>query len=288
MIPLSFMRDIAHVVLPPAASNHQSRIALTVEYDGSAFSGWQKQSSPVLNTVQQALENALAKIADHSVSIICAGRTDAGVHATSQIVHFDSRKPRDFKAWIDGVNSLLPREIRVVRASRVEESFHARFTAIYRRYCYLISTASVASGIFHGNITCIKGLLNTQAMHGAAQQLLGEHDFSAFRAAGCQSVSAKRNVFAISVIDWFGITVIDVRANAFLQHMVRNICGSLIDIGKGKQKESWIGEVLDSKDRMRAGITAPPDGLYLVEVGYPGESLLDNGPRFPLILAGYE
>ena len=273
---------------PNASSNHLSRIALTVEYDGTAFSGWQKQNTPSLNTVQQVLETALAKIADHSVSVVCAGRTDAGVHATSQIVHFDSRKARDKKAWVQGVNSLLPREVRVICASPVESGFHARFTAVYRRYCYLISSAPVASGIFNGNITCIKKVLDTRAMHRAAQRLLGEHDFSAFRAAGCQSVSAKRNVFSVSVIDWFGITVIDIRANAFLQHMVRNIGGSLIDIGAGKQEESWISEVLDSKDRKRAGVTAPPDGLYLVEVGYPKKSLLDSGPRFPLILAGYE
>ena len=264
------------------------RIALTVEYDGSAFSGWQRQKSPALNTVQEILETALAKVADQAVTVICAGRTDAGVHATCQVVHFDCRKPRENKAWILGVNSLLPRGVRVVAATPVEETFHARFSADYRRYCYLIRSAPVASGIFQGKVTCLKRPLDTQVMHQAAQRLLGERDFSAFRAAGCQSASAYRNVHAVSVVEWCGITVIDIRANAFLQHMVRNISGALIDIGTGKQEEAWIGEVLESKDRRKAGVTAPPDGLYLVEVGYDESSLPGNKPRFPLLLAGYE
>ncbi len=261
---------------------------MTVEYDGSAFSGWQRQKSPALNTVQGILETALAKVADQAVTVICAGRTDAGVHATSQVVHFDCRKPRENKAWILGVNSLLPRGVRVVAATPVEETFHARFSADYRRYCYLIRSAPVASGIFHGKVTCLKRPLDTQVMHQAAQRLLGERDFSAFRAAGCQSASAYRNVHAVSVVEWCGITVIDIRANAFLQHMVRNISGALIDIGTGKQEEAWIGEVLESKDRRKAGVTAPPDGLYLVEVGYDESALPGNKPRFPLLLAGYE
>lgn len=264
------------------------RIALTLEYDGSAFSGWQKQKSPTVNTVQEVLETALARVSDHSVTVACAGRTDAGVHATGQIVHFDCLTPRENKAWIRGVNSLLPKEVRVVDASSVKNTFHARFSALNRRYCYLISSASVPSGIFQGKITCIQRRLDIEAMQRAAQCLVGEHDFSAFRAAGCQSVSASRNIYAISVVDWFGVTVIDIRANAFLQHMVRNISGSLIDVGKGKQREAWIAEVLESKDRRKAGVTAPPDGLFLVEVGYDESALPGNKPRFPLLLAGYE
>lgn len=264
------------------------RIALTLEYDGSAFSGWQKQKSPVSNTVQEVLETALAIVSDHSVTVACAGRTDAGVHATGQVVHFDCLKPRENKAWIYGVNSLLPKEVRVVDARSVDDTFHARFSALDRRYCYLISCASVPSGIFQGKITCIKRPLDIEAMQRAAQCLVGEQDFSAFRAAGCQSASANRNVHAISVVDWFGVTVIDIRANAFLQHMVRNISGSLIDVGTGKQEEAWIGEVLESKDRRKAGVTAPPDGLYLVKVGYDESALPGNKPRFPLLLAGYE
>ena len=238
--------------------------------------------------MQEILETALTRVADQPIAVICAGRTDAGVHATAQVVHFDCQKPRGKKAWIQGVNSILPRGVRVVAANPVEETFHARFSAEYRRYCYLISSAPVASGIFHGKVTCLKRPLDTQAMHRAAQRLVGERDFSAFRAAGCQSASANRNVQAVSVVDWFGITVIDIRANAFLQHMVRNISGSLIDVGSGKQKEAWIGEILESKDRRRAGVTAPPDGLYLVEIGYHDSALSGNEPRFPLLLAGYE
>ena len=261
---------------------------MTVEYDGSAFSGWQRQKSPAVNTIQGILETALAKVADQAVAVICAGRTDAGVHATCQVVHFDCRKPRGNKAWIQGVNSLLPREVRVVAATPVEETFHARFSADYRRYCYLIRSAPVDSGIFHGKATSLKRPLDTQVMHQAAQRLLGERDFSAFRASGCQSASAYRNVQAVSVVEWYGITVIDIRANAFLQHMVRNISGALIEIGTGKQEETWIGQVLESKDRRQAGVTAPPDGLYLVEVGYNESVLPGNKPRFPLLLAGYE
>ena len=276
------------MALANVRSNSSDRIALTVEYDGANFSGWQRQKSPPLKTVQEILETAVAKVADQPVTVICAGRTDAGVHATCQVVHFDCRKPRENKAWIQGVNSLLPREVRVVAANPVEETFHARFSADYRRYCYLISSAPVASGVFHGKVTCLKRPLDTHVMHQAAQRLLGERDFSAFRAAGCQSTSAYRNVQAVSVVEWCGITVIDIRANAFLQHMVRNISGSLIEIGLGKQKEAWIGELLESKDRSRAGVTAPPDGLYLVEVGYDESALPGNKPRLPLLLAGYE
>ena len=264
------------------------RIALTLEYDGSAFSGWQKQKLPAVNTVQEALETALAKVSDHSVTVACAGRTDAGVHATGQVAHFDCLTPRENKAWIYGVNSLLPKEVRVVDACSVEDTFHARFSALDRRYCYLISSSPIPSGIFQGQITCIQRPLDIGAMQRAAQCLVGEHDFSAFRAAGCQSASANRNLYAISVVDWFGIIVIDVRANAFLQHMVRNICGSLIDVGTGKQNEAWIGEVLESKDRRKAGVTAPPDGLYLVAVSYDEGALPWNKPRFPLLLGGYE
>ncbi|MEC7189082.1 MAG: tRNA pseudouridine(38-40) synthase TruA [Pseudomonadota bacterium] len=276
--------------MTPANANPSTsrRIALTLEYDGSAFCGWQKQKTPTVNTVQEVLETALARVSDHSVTVACAGRTDAGVHATGQIVHFDCLTPRENKAWIHGVNSLLPKEVRVVDASSVENTFHARFSALDRRYCYLISSASVPSGIFQGKITCIQRPLDIEAMQRAAQCLVGEHDFSAFRAAGCQSASANRNVSAISVVDWFGVTVIDIRANAFLQHMVRNISGSLIDVGKGKQREAWIAEVLESKDRRKAGVTAPPDGLYLVEVGYDESALPGAKPRFPLLLAGYE
>ena len=265
-----------------------SRVACGVQYHGGAYVGWQLQSGQKNSTIQGLVENAVSVVADSRVRIHCAGRTDAGVHATGQVVHFDCLTPRENKAWIHGVNSLLPKEVRVVDASSVENTFHARFSALDRRYCYLISSAPVPSGIFQGKITCVQRPLDIEAMQRAAQCLVGEHDFSSFRAAGCQSASANRNIYAISVVDWFGVTVIDIRANAFLQHMVRNISGSLIDVGKGKQREAWIAEVLESKDRRKAGVTAPPDGLYLVEVGYDESALPGNKPRFPLLLAGYE
>ncbi len=261
-----------------------TRIALAVEYDGSAFCGWQRQQSPELPTVQAALEGALSQVADSPIKTTCAGRTDTGVHATCQVVHFDCAIDRGNKAWTRGVNSLLPAAIRVLWSKQVDPEFHARFAATARRYMYVIYCSESASALLAGKLCHVRQKLDVDAMHEAAQFLLGEQDFSAFRAAGCQSNSPNREVFATSVSRRGDLCLFDIRANAFLQHMVRNITGALISIGRGEQSPQWIGELLVGKDRTQAGVAAVPDGLYLMQVDYPEQFGLPNTSRLPLIL----
>jgi tRNA pseudouridine38-40 synthase len=257
------------------------RIALALEYVGASYSGWQKQSAPQLNTVQHELEQALSKIADHKVTVSCAGRTDSGVHATCQVVHFECKIDRGEKAWVIGSNSILPPDIRVVWARNVSDDFHARFSALFRRYQYVILEGKVESAILAGRVTQQRPGLDHHAMNEAAQLLLGERDFTSFRAAGCQSKTPNRNVHAVSVTRSGNFVLLDIQANAFLQHMVRNIAGSLLSIGRGEQDPRWIGQLLDARDRGKAGVTASPDGLYLVGVGYPAEFNLPDCLIFP-------
>lgn len=273
---------------PLATSGPLERIALGIEYDGSVFCGWQKQASPAQNTIQENLEYALSQVADQRISVVCAGRTDSGVHATCQVIHFDTTIDRGEKAWTRGVNSLLPKEMRVTWAKNVDSEFHARFTAQARRYCYVIQSSRIEPAIFSGKVTHVRRELDVSAMHRSAQALLGEQDFSAFRAAGCQSNNPHRNVSSVAVTACNGLIVLDICANAFLQHMVRNIIGSLLDVGAGIESERWIAELLLCRDRSKAGATAPPDGLYLVAVEYPDACQIDSGPRFPLIISAYQ
>lgn len=254
------------------------RIALAVEYNGSGFSGWQRQAAagsrsdcPVA-TVQQEVEQALSQVAAHPVAVTCAGRTDAGVHATSQVVHFDCEIDRGEKAWTRGVNSLLPRSVRILWARTVDQGFNARFSATARRYHYVIYRRQQASAILSGSVTHCPFVLDVGAMNEAAQSLLGEQDFTSFRAAGCQSNTPFRNVHKVSVTEHGEFVLIDIEANAFLQHMVRNIAGSLMVIGRGQQSVQWVSELISARDRSCAAMTAAPDGLYLVQVLYP-ESL---------------
>ncbi len=247
------------------------RIVVSLEYNGTDFSGWQKQRAPEQSTIQQHLEQALSQIADQPISTTCAGRTDAGVHATCQVAHFDTTIDRGSKAWLMGTNSLLPSSISVLWSKAVEQDFHARFSAFARRYYYVILQQDVAPAILANYVTHIREPLNHEAMHEAAQLLLGENDFSSFRAAGCQSKSPCRNVMHANVFKRGAFVVLDIKANAFLQHMVRNIVGSLLDIGRGLQESAWITQLLAAKDRCKASMTAPPHGLYLVEVNYPAE-----------------
>lgn len=271
---------------PTESGSREHRIALAIEYDGSAYSGWQRQSSPDLPTVQANLEAALSQVADHPITVHCAGRTDAGVHATSQLVHFDSPIDRGDKAWVRGVNSLLPPTIRVIWSHGVDSDFHARFSATGRRYFYLIYQAEVASALYYNHVTHVRKALDVQAMEKAAAHLSGERDFSSFRAAGCQSNSPNRNVFSAQWWQHGSLLVFDIHANAFLQHMVRNIVGSLMVVGRGERDPDWIRELLQARDRTLAAMTAPPEGLYLVEVDYPAVCRLPLCRRVPLLVTG--
>lgn len=244
------------------------RIAIGIEYDGSAYNGWQRQRTGL--GVQERLEQALAKVADEPVEVTCAGRTDAGVHASGQVAHFDTAAGRSERGWLLGANTNLPDDICVTWVKPVGDEFHARFSATARRYRYRILNRLVRSALYRNRAWWVHQALDHRRMHEAAQVLLGEHDFSAFRAAGCQASNAVREVTAISVVrdgDW---VVLDVTANAFLQHMVRNITGTLATIGSGEEDVAWVSRVLDGRDRTRAGIAAPPHGLTLVQVFYPG------------------
>ena len=269
-----------------SSPNSNARIALAIEYDGSAFNGWQKQSSPEVKTIQSTVETALSQIADSEISSVCAGRTDAGVHATCQVIHFDTPVDRGDKAWTRGANSLLPAAIRVLWARKVKPEFHARFSATERYYHYVLYQQETPSAIMAGRTTHVRESLDIPVMHEAAQALLGEQDFSVFRAAACQSNSPFRNISHASVTRQHGFIVFKVRANAFLQHMVRNIAGVLLDIGRGKRGADWVKELIACRDRTQSSMTAPPDGLYLVGVAYPSTFGLPSSTQTPAFLQG--
>lgn len=258
------------------------RVALAFEYDGRSFHGWQLQKSGI-RSVEAELTRAVAKVADHPVDLVCAGRTDAGVHASYQIAHFDTPSVRNLRSWVMGINTALPEDISVHWAGNGVGDFHARFSATYRRYRYIIYNHPVRPGIQRGQVSWTFRPLDAVRMHDAAQVLAGEHDFSSFRAAGCQSRTPIRFLERISVTRKRDFIVIDVQANAFLHHMVRNIAGALMAVGSGKQRPEWIHEILVARDRTAAGLTAPPHGLYLVDVGYPdqlGIPQAECGPGF--------
>lgn len=246
------------------------RIALGIEYDGSRFCGWQMQSHGT-RTVQDEIEKALSIVADHRVQVVCAGRTDTGVHATGQVVHFDTHADRQSKAWVMGVNTHLPDDVCVHWARQVAADFSARFSATRRRYRYIIQQRTARPALYSHRVTWVHSDLNTSAMHDAAQVLLGENDFSSFRSSACQSGHAMRSIKSIDVTAEGPFIYIDIQANAYLHHMVRNIVGSLLKVGGGERPVSWMGELLALKDRTRAGPTAPAEGLYLVAVQYPHE-----------------
>ena len=244
------------------------RIALGIEYDGSDFAGWQLQEEEV-RTVQGSVEQALSTVADHPVRVICAGRTDAGVHATAQVVHFNTRAERGMRSWVYGANANLPKSVSVQWARPVSDEFHARFSAVQRRYRYVILNREVRPTFLAWRVAWEYRPLNEALMRQAAQLLVGEHDFSAYRAVACQAKSPVRNLYELKVSRDRDMVILDLEANAFLHHMVRNIAGVLMDIGAGKQPHAWAGEILESRDRALGGVTAPPHGLYLTGVGYP-------------------
>ncbi len=243
------------------------RFACAVEYDGAGFSGWQRQDHA--RSVQEAVEKALSFVADHAVQVTCAGRTDAGVHATWQIIHFDTRAERSLRSWQLGANANLPADTRLLRVQPVADDFHARFSAQARRYRYVILNREVPSALLRQRVTWEHRPLDVECMAAGAQHLLGEHDFSSFRALACQARSPVRTVQRLEVTRSGDLLYLDVQANAFLHHMVRNIAGVLITVGRGERPADWIAEVLAHRDRTRGGVTAPASGLYLVGVSYP-------------------
>ena len=243
------------------------RIALGLEYDGTAYNGWQRQRSG--DGVQTHVEMALSTVANEAIEVVCAGRTDTGVHAAGQVVHFDSSSERSNRGWLLGANSNLPDDISVSWATNVSDDFHARFSATQRTYHYLILNQMARSALHRHRAWWVYDPLDAERMHNAAQVLQGRHDFSAYRAAGCRASTATREITSISVSrsgDWIRL---EVTANAFLQHMVRNITGTLVAIGRGDEADDWAGAVLASRDRKRGGAAAPPHGLTLVKVDYP-------------------
>ena len=262
-----------------------TRIACGIEYDGGSYSGWQTQKNHPVVTVQSELERALGCVAAEPVRVHCAGRTDTGVHACAQVVHFDIPVSRSLKAWVLGTNTYLPNDICVIWAEQVPADFHARFSALARRYRYIICNTRVRPALLGGQVSWQRRPLDASLMHKEAQCLVGEADFSSFRAASCQANTAMRNIHSIDVSRRGALVIIDIQANAFLHHMVRNIAGSLMAIGTGQKGKGWLGELLAMRDRNQAADTASPDGLYLVRVDYPEKFALPVTPLGPLLLS---
>ena len=245
------------------------RIALVLEYDGSRYHGWQKQRG--LFTIQQQVEEALGKIVHHDLNVVCAGRTDTGVHATNQVIHFNCAKELPLSAWVRGTNNYLPQDIAVKCGFLMPDSFHARYSALARHYRYFIYNAPTRPALFTNKIVWQYRQLNHKVMQEASKYLLGEHDYSSFRAAECQSKSTMRNIYTLKIHRHDKFIIVDLIANAFLHHMVRNIVGVLTMVGIGKKPPLWVKEVLQAKDRSMAAATAPAHGLYLIAVSYPKE-----------------
>jgi tRNA pseudouridine38-40 synthase len=242
------------------------RVALGVEYDGSEFHGWQSQLDGC--TVQDNLQLAISQIASEPIAIIAAGRTDTGVHALEQVIHFDTSSARPLSAWVRGVNALLPKSIAVLWAHAVPEEFHARFSAQARSYQYVLINRPARSAVHHGKVGWFHAPLDVQTMREAAKFLLGEHDFSSFRAAECQAKSPVKNLAQLDIHQQGEVIIFDLAANAFLHHMVRNIIGCLIYVGKGQHPPEWMQEVLQARQRKQAAPTFAPDGLYLRHIKY--------------------
>jgi tRNA pseudouridine38-40 synthase len=255
------------------------RYAMGIEYDGSEFSGWQRLSKhgeadpEGYITLQSTIETALSYVAGAPIETVCAGRTDAGVHAAGQVIHFDSPVMRDPRSWVLGATSKLPPSVCALWCAPVSDEFHARFSARARRYRYSILNRAVRPALQRRTLTWERRPLDTGAMHRAAQALLGENDFSAFRTVQCQAPHARRQLQEICVRRDGDFVSVEVQANAFLHHMVRNIVGSLLMVGRGEQPEQWIADVLAGRDRTRAGPTAPSNGLVFLGPRYPAETV---------------
>jgi len=256
------------------------RISCAVEYDGAGFSGWQRQDHS--RSVQGDVEAALSRVADHPVQVCCAGRTDAGVHATWQVIHFDTRSERSERSWLLGTNANLRKDVRLLWAREIQDDFHARFSAQARRYRYVILNREVASALLRNQVTWDHRQLDEARMQAGAGHLLGEHDFSSFRAVACQARSPVRTVHRLEIARSGEYLYLDVEANAFLHHMVRNIAGVLMAVGRGEQSPGWVKEILEHRDRTRGGVTAPAQGLYLVGVKYPEQYAIEPRGVVPM------
>ena len=257
------------------------KYAIGVEYSGTAYCGWQRQ--PHCDSIQQNLESAIGFVADHPIELVCAGRTDTGVHAIEQVAHFETSAERSERAWVLGTNCRLPRDIRLKWAVPVADDFHARFSARARAYRYIILNSSVPSAVFHDRASWEFRPLDHGVMHDCAQILLGEHDFSSFRAVGCQAKSSHRNVHEVSVTRHGELIYLDIKANAFLYHMVRNIAGSLIAVGKGEYDQAWFEDVFAARDRNLAEVTAPATGLYFLQASYEAQFKLPTTAKKPVL-----
>ncbi|MRI35012.1 tRNA pseudouridine(38-40) synthase TruA [Endozoicomonas sp. OPT23] len=260
------------------------RFVASVQYDGSRYHGWQslKTGHP---SVQETVEKALSKVANHSVSVVCAGRTDAGVHGCNQIIHFDSDAERSSYGWTFGTNSGLPDDIALNWVQPVSDDFHARFSAEWRRYRYVILNRRIRPAHLPKGVTYYHRPLDVELMNIGGQYLIGEHDFDSYRAVQCQAKHAVREMQKLEVHRHGDMVIIDIRANAFLHHMVRNITGVLQEVGSGRKPPIWVKEVLDARDRSKAGVTAKPHGLYFVDVGYPEQFDLPKSEPNPFFVA---
>jgi len=262
-----------------ANETRRMKFAAGVEYKGTAFGGWQSQSHAA--SVQDCLEQSLTKVAASPLRTVCAGRTDCGVHATGQVIHFESTATRCAQQWLRGGNANIGHDITLRWVQRVDDDFHARKSAIKRHYRYIILNTPQPSALLHGLTTHVHRPLDAARMHRAAQALVGEHDFSSLRSAGCQSRTPRRRIYTLHVHRSGRLIYIDVCANAFVHHMVRNIAGLLIAVGDGSQPPQWVGEVLAKKDRTQGGVTAAGSGLYLVWVEYDPRYGLPNDAVYP-------
>jgi tRNA pseudouridine38-40 synthase len=259
------------------------RFALGLEFCGSRYRGWQTQQAGIMS-VQQTVETALSKIANHPITLHAAGRTDAGVHACNMIAHFETDAERSIRGWIRGANTVLPHDIAVRWLQPMESDFHARFKAIARRYRYVIYNHPYRPALLNGQVTHHYAALDITKMQLAAEKLIGIHNFTSFRAVACQSNQPVRHVSHLTLTQHGQLIVLDIQANGFLHHMVRNIVGALLEIGEGLRPIEWIDHLLAVQDRKEAGITAPPDGLYFINAYYPDEFQLPNVPLGPVWL----
>lgn len=253
----------------------QSRVALGIEYDGSEYYGFQKQKSTE-QTIQGNLENSISKVANHSIKTFCSGRTDAGVHAFMQVVHFDTESRRSTREWVRGINSYLPHDIKVLWSKELDETFHARYSATHRSYLYRILNNQTPSALWSKRSLFVPQKLDIRAMRAASKYLIGEHDFSSFRGSGCQSNSPVRTIEDIKITKKNNFITFELRANAFLLHMVRIIIGTLLMVGKREIKPVEMKNILNEKDRRISGKTVSSSGLYFLGPKYPAKYQLPD------------